>query len=86
MEAILTGGQTGPHTLSLITEGVDKPDFQMTEIAGYITTNGIHAACKELEYIIYNFNSLHVSTSVLVTLFLLANVQTSYRDSDDGSS
>ena len=48
-EAISTGGQTGPHTLRLITEGVDKPDFQMTQIAGYITTNGIHAACKKLE-------------------------------------
>ena len=74
MEAISTGGLTGPHTLCVITEGVDKPDFQMTQIADYITTNGVHAACKELEYIIYYFNSLHVSTSVLVTLFLLANV------------
>ena len=51
MKAILTGGggQTGPHTLRVITEGVDKPDFQMIRIAGYITTNGVHVACKELE-------------------------------------
>ena len=49
VEAISTGGQTGPHTLRVITGGVDKPDFQMIRIAGYITTNGVHVACKELE-------------------------------------
>ena len=56
MEAISTGGQTGPHTLRLITEGVDKPDFQMTQIAGYITTNGVHVACKKVkraDYILF---------------------------------
>ena len=29
VEAILMGGQTGSHTLRVITEGVDKPVFQM---------------------------------------------------------
>ena len=55
MKAILTGGggQTGPHTLRVITEGVDKPDFQMMRIAGYITTNAVHVACKELERVDY---------------------------------
>ena len=54
MEAISTGGQTGPQTLRVIMEGVDKPDFQMIRIAGYITTNGVHVDCKELEQIIFS--------------------------------
>ena len=53
MEAISTGGLTGPHTLCVITEGVDKPDFQVILIAGYITANGVHVACKELERVDY---------------------------------
>ena len=47
VEAILMGGQTGSHTLRVITEGVDKPVFQMIWIEGYITTNGVHVACKQ---------------------------------------
>ena len=34
---------------SVTTKGIDKPVFQMIRIAGYITTNGVHVACKELE-------------------------------------
>ena len=49
VETISTGGQAGPHTLRVITEGVDKPASQMAQIAGYITTNGVHVACKELK-------------------------------------
>ena len=51
VEAILTVGQTGPHTLRVITEGVDKPVFQMIWIAGYIKTNGGHEACKQSKVI-----------------------------------
>ena len=47
VEAISTGGQTGPHTLRVTTEGIDKPVLQMILIAGYITTNGVHVACKQ---------------------------------------
>ena len=45
VEAISTGGQTGSHTLRDITEGVDKPGFQMIRVAVYITTNEVHSAC-----------------------------------------
>ena len=34
---------------SVTTEGIDKPVFHMVWIAGYVTTNGVHVACKELE-------------------------------------
>ena len=47
VEAISTGGQTGPQTLRVITEGVDKLVFQMIWIASYIRTNGVHVACKQ---------------------------------------
>ena len=47
VEVISTGGQTGSHTLRVTAEGIDKPVFQMIWIAGYITTNGVHAACKQ---------------------------------------
>ena len=33
VKAISTGGHTGSHTLRVITEGVDKPVFQMIWVA-----------------------------------------------------
>ena len=65
MEAISTGGQTGSHTLHVITEGVDKPNFQMIRIAGYITTNGVHVDCKELEQIIFSELEMNISMYIL---------------------
>ena len=47
VEAISTEEQTGSQTLRVTTEGIDKPVFQMTWIAGYITTNGVDAAWKQ---------------------------------------
>ena len=40
-------GRVGSHTLRVTTEGIDKPVFQLIWIAGSITTNGVHAACKQ---------------------------------------
>ena len=47
VEAISMGGKTGPHTLSVITEGVDELVFLMIWIVGCITTSGVHVACKQ---------------------------------------